>query len=47
MVRTVTVTVKGDLLAEGPESFKVVLGTPTLATLARAIAIGTILDNEP
>jgi chitinase len=44
--KTVTIAVKGDLLAESTESFQVVLSSPVNATLTRSIGTGTILDND-
>jgi Calx-beta domain/FG-GAP-like repeat/Bacterial Ig domain len=45
--RTVTVSIKGDVLAEETETLQMVLSSPTLASLSRAVAIGTIMDNDP
>lgn len=41
-----TVPVIGDTILEGAETFQVTLSSPVNATLADAIGIGTILDNE-
>jgi hypothetical protein len=45
--KTVAVTVKGDTLNEVDESFSVVLSSPANATLGKAQALGTIVDDEP
>ena len=46
--KTVTVPVKGDTQQEANETFKVRLSNPTGATLADAVGLGTILnDDEP
>jgi hypothetical protein len=45
--KTFTVAVKGDRLAEPTETYAVNLSSPTNATIADGLAIGTILDNEP
>jgi large repetitive protein len=42
----IIVAIKGDQLAEGPETFLVNLSSPTNATLGDAQAVGTILDNK-
>ena len=44
--KTLHVGVLGDLLFEGNETFSVTLTAPINATLARATATGTILDDE-
>lgn len=44
--RTFTVMANGDRVHEGNETFRVQLSAPTNATLARATATCTILDNE-
>lgn len=41
-----SVVVFGDVLAEGNESFRLILSPPHGALLARTEAIGTILDND-
>jgi F0F1-type ATP synthase epsilon subunit len=45
--QTVTVPILDDATWESPESFNVNLSTPTNATLADGIGIGTIVDNDP
>jgi hypothetical protein len=45
--KTVTVTVKGDTLNEVDESFTVVLSSPANASIGKALALGTIVDDEP
>ena len=44
--KTVTVTVKGDVLDELDETIAVHLSNPVEATIARADAVGTILDDD-
>ena len=44
--KNVTVNVAGDLVIEANETFTVVLSNPTNATLADAIGVGTILDDD-
>jgi len=44
---SLTIAIKGDRLAEGPETFFVSLLSPTNASLGDAQAVATILDNEP
>ena len=43
----VTVAVKGDVLDEANETFKLILSSPTNATLAAGQGSGTITDNDP
>jgi Calx-beta domain-containing protein len=45
--KTVTVTVKGDTVNEVDESFTVVLSSPANASIGKAQALGTIIDDEP
>jgi peptidoglycan/xylan/chitin deacetylase (PgdA/CDA1 family) len=45
--RTITLTVVGDDVFEGDETFGVVLSTPTNATLARSAATVTIVEDDP
>jgi aryl-phospho-beta-D-glucosidase BglC (GH1 family) len=45
--KTVPVSVLGDLLNEGDETFAVELSNPVGATLGTARAVGTIVDNDP
>ncbi|HET7719367.1 MAG TPA: Calx-beta domain-containing protein, partial [Acidimicrobiales bacterium] len=45
--RTVTVAVTGDMVKEDDETFTVTLSEPVNARLGRALAVGTIIDNEP
>ena len=45
--RTVTVKLIDDDLYEMAETFELALGNPEHATLARAVAAGRILDNDP
>jgi endoglucanase len=45
--KTVAVSVLGDLLDEPDEDFTLTLSAPTNATLGRAEATGTILDDDP
>ncbi|QEL17641.1 Calx-beta domain-containing protein [Limnoglobus roseus] len=45
--KTLTVTVRGDALNEGAESFRVNLGSPTNATVGAASATGTIQNDDP
>jgi hypothetical protein len=42
----IAVTVNGDLVAELDETFRVTLTAPSNATLADAIGIGTVVDDE-
>ena len=42
----VSVGIRGDRIAEGDETFQVVLSSATGATLGRATATGTILDDD-
>ncbi len=44
--KTIAVTLLGDALVEGDESFELVLGTPSGATLADGTARGTILNDD-
>jgi ELWxxDGT repeat protein len=44
--RTITVNVRGDLLQEGDETFRVSLSAPTGAVLTTAAATGTILNDD-
>jgi hypothetical protein len=41
-----SVQIKADSLWEGPETFSVLLSSPTLATILKATGVGTILDND-
>jgi Calx-beta domain len=43
---TLTVAVRGDTLDEGNERFRVVLSSPSGATIADGTAVGTIVDND-
>jgi hypothetical protein len=45
-VKTITVMVKGDTKWELDETFYVRLSAPTNAVIARAVGIGTILNDE-
>ncbi|HYG83148.1 MAG TPA: Calx-beta domain-containing protein [Pyrinomonadaceae bacterium] len=45
--KTVAVAVAGDLLDEPAETFKLVLSSPTNATIATATGTCTITDNDP
>ena len=45
--RTVSVAIFGDTARESNETFRVTLSGPTNSTLARAAAIGTILNDDP
>jgi probable HAF family extracellular repeat protein len=45
--KSVTVSVIGDRLAEANETFSVILGQPTNATIANDTGVGTIVDDEP
>jgi hypothetical protein len=47
VAKTVNVAVKGDLLDEPNETFKVNLTFPVRATIADGQGIGTIADNDP
>ncbi len=44
--KTVAVSVKGDLIDELDETFKVVLSAPTNAIIAAGAGVGTITDND-
>ncbi len=44
---TIGITVNGDLLAEGNESFGITLSGPTNATMGDGSGLGTITDDEP
>lgn len=46
VTQTVKVSVKGDTLHEGNETFTVDLTNPVNATIADASAVGTIVDND-
>ncbi|MBI2946587.1 MAG: hypothetical protein HYY23_03010, partial [Verrucomicrobia bacterium] len=43
---TIAVAVSADSARESNESFKVILSNPKNATLARSVAVGTILDDD-
>ena len=43
---TITVPVFGDLLPEGPETFRLLLSSPLAAVLADAEGVATILDDD-
>jgi hypothetical protein len=45
--RTFSVSILGDLLDEAAETFLVNLSNPANATIDRAQAVGTIVDNDP
>jgi len=45
--QTLTVSIRNDVLNEIDESFTVTLSNPNNASLGRAVATGTILDNDP
>jgi hypothetical protein len=45
--KAVHVSIRGDLLHEAVETFQLVLSSPAFATLSRAMAFGTIVDNDP
>ncbi|MBP9805096.1 MAG: VWD domain-containing protein, partial [Candidatus Accumulibacter sp.] len=45
--KTITLDVTDDLVAEGTENFTVTLSDPTNAVLTRAVATGTIRDDDP
>ncbi len=45
--KTITVLVKGDRLPEPNETFFVNLSSPTNATIADGLGVGTIVDDEP
>ena len=45
-LKTITVPIIGDTLVEGDETFSVQLSNPVNATIDRAIAIGTIVDDD-
>jgi hypothetical protein len=45
--KTIAVTVNGDTLNEGNETFFVNLTSPTNATIADAQGVGTIVDDDP
>jgi hypothetical protein len=44
--KTITVSVLGDTLKEGDESFFVVLSDPTKAIIYDATGVGTILNDD-
>ena len=44
---SISIAIKGDRLAEGPETFVVNMANPMNATIADGQALATILDNEP
>ena len=44
---TISIAVKGDRIAEGPETFVVNIANPMNATIGDGQALATILDNEP
>ena len=44
--KTITVVVNGDTTSEGDETFTVTLSNPGNATISRATATGTILDDD-
>jgi ribosomal protein L35AE/L33A len=44
--KTITVTVNGDVVSEGDETFFVNLTSPTNATIADAQGVGTIIDGD-
>jgi len=44
--QTITVAVRGDTLVEGAETLRLVLNTPSGATIATATGTGTITDND-
>lgn len=44
---TIAIPVRGDRLAEANEAFSVRLVEPTNASIADAVGVGTILDDEP
>ena len=46
ITRTITLDVLGDTSVEAHETFSVVLSSPTNATVARATAVGTILNDD-
>jgi hypothetical protein len=43
----IPVSVRGDTLIEGNESFEVVLSDPTIATLLDSVATGLVLEDDP
>jgi len=45
--RTVTVALKGDVVGEFDETFKVNLSVPSNATVAHGTGVGTIIDDDP
>jgi predicted outer membrane repeat protein len=47
MTGTITVLVNGDRLAEPNETFVVNLSSPTSATVADGLGVGSIIDDEP
>ena len=47
VTKTVTVTVKGDVLDEGNETYSLDLSTPSNATIADGQGTGTITDDDP
>jgi hypothetical protein len=46
LTKTFTVTVTGDTRGEGNETFTVTLSSPTNASIGKAVAIGTIVNDE-
>lgn len=44
--KRITVSIRGDLVAESTENFTVKLANPTNATLNKAVGTGTIRDND-
>jgi hypothetical protein len=46
IVKHTAITVSTDIAVEGDETFSVVLGTPTNATLGNAVATATIIDDD-
>ncbi|MBX9748047.1 MAG: cellulase family glycosylhydrolase [Roseococcus sp.] len=44
--KTISVTILGDALVEGNESFNLVLGVPSGATIADGTGLGTILNDD-
>ena len=47
MTKSITIPIRGDLLAEPTESFSVRLSNPKTATISRGEGFVTIADNEP
>ena len=43
---TIVITIKGDLVKEANETFKVNLATPVGATFSDALGIGTIVNDD-